>query len=96
MNPPPNLELHLYQTRDGLWRVRIDGLPERVVLGTRREDPGYLAQLAHPWGYPSPSWALDATAQYLERRFPTPGLQGLERDNRGDQGFIDDDMGCRD
>lgn len=91
MNPPPNLELHLYQTRDGLWRVRLDGLPDRVVLGTRREDPGFLAQHRHPWGYPSPPGALQAAAEYMEKRFPTPA-----RPIEGDGGFQDDCMGCRD
>jgi len=64
--PPQNFELHCFKTRDGLWRVRISGLPEPITLGV------IALEQEPPYGYASPRGALAAVAEYLERRFPQP------------------------
>jgi hypothetical protein len=58
MSYPTNIEFHVFQTREGLWRVRVDGLGPRVTLGTKT-------------GYESPSAALEAAAMFV-RTYQVP------------------------
>lgn len=45
---PKNLDVHLFETRDGRWGVRIEGLPEgrTYVGGVTTPTPGEALDLA--------------------------------------------------
>jgi hypothetical protein len=64
---PTNIEFHVFQTRNGLWLVRVDGLgPQQLYLGKDRVydyPPGIPEGIAH--GYISPSAALNAAAEFV-------------------------------